>query len=97
MERILGGNSIFIGFRYIFTVDSNRVLLGSQIPTGIEFKLYKILGLVKRVCGRDIIDIRIRKLLYIHSAGTKRRLQVGILQVGDFAGCQELCRLIMQT
>ena len=28
-------------------------------------KANKILGLVKRVCGRDIIDIRIRKLLYI--------------------------------
>jgi hypothetical protein len=91
MERILGENSIFIGFRYIFTVDSNRVLLGSQIPTGIEFKFYKILGLVKRVCGRDIIDIRIRKLLYVRqvqNAGCRLEFyRLGILQVArNFAG-----------
>jgi hypothetical protein len=44
---------------------------------------------------------------HVQNAGTKRRLQVEISQVGNFAGwnfagwniagSQELCRLIMQT
>jgi hypothetical protein len=43
-----------------------------------------------------------RNIVIKISAGTKRGLQVRILQVGDFAGwnfagCQELCSLMMQT
>ena len=48
--------------------------LGITISNNLSWELHiekmcvkanKILGLVKRVCGCDIIDIRIRKLLYI--------------------------------